>query len=202
MARGYGNGRNLIEDEDGNIRPRLPQVIDARAPQHDFTQDKPMTSSAPAALTGNSLTPQNVWDQMFHKNVVTAPPAVGAVPVATPPPTPLTTAAGGFQTHQQAWQSGIPKPVQIDPQYLRPGDAPTGSVRYLPPSAPGYINGKPMNTPSKPWGNSLLIPTSERINPAKTPVSGFENIEGSQFSSGLTADARKRNDFGWGSAFA
>lgn len=77
MARyGGGGAWGQISDEQGrevwqNAQGRIwtgpiPGVIDASAPQHDFTKDVPMSPSSPYQLSGNNRTSDNVWANMFR----------------------------------------------------------------------------------------------------------------------------------------
>lgn len=114
MARGYSyGGDNLIEDEAGNIRPRVPKIIDARAPMHDPAQDRPMSP--------DSLTPKGIWDRMFRNSQTGNNPLAPAAsqpstsfvtaPRQSQPPS-LTTLAAGGMNHQQAWMSGEARAAQ------------------------------------------------------------------------------------------
>lgn len=125
MAK-YKTG-NLIEDEEGNIRPRVPQIIDARAPLADLSKNRPMTGAAPAQLTAPSVTPKAIWDEMFRKpaTAITSPQPVSAFAggAKTVQPLPsLTTMASGTN-HAQRWMTPADG-MQNVAKYVAPGTTP------------------------------------------------------------------------------
>ncbi len=124
MARYNGYGNNLYEDETGQIRPRVSQVIDARAPMHDPTTNAPMSgpSGTPSAIWASIFknTPGSTYISSFQSPatnpVATAPApsqiAAGATGTQAPLP-PLSQTASGVN-HAQAWNQGIHSPASLN----------------------------------------------------------------------------------------
>ncbi len=200
MARSYG--QNLIEDEEGFIRPRVPQVIDARAPMADLSRNKPMTSATPAQLTAPSLTPKSVWDATFRNRFTGTNPLAQAQPTnpvsafgtglrnQTPPT--LTTLAAGGMNHQQMWMNGATGQQKVAP-FVAPGTTPSTVYDSTPGTRQPFIAGaNGVNVgPSIAAAVSQNDPTLDRnyVNKAN----GVPNL--------LSAIPDWKKPFSWASAF-